>query len=173
MKTPDTFKIRDWQHYVFAAVRRETGKQWQPKSHTMASWTKCLKDLLKNEVDCFMLALGLDLLALSWDPWRSPWEQLATGSLFRPFRLQARSLSFWKAVWFSRYASGEHEVQYYRYHLTQYDAALSLPQGEPGRQTALRSSKKALAEAERTLVIRNNQPAFEIHWLRDRMGDVL
>jgi hypothetical protein len=139
----------------------------------MASWTKVIKDLLKNEVDCFMLALGLDLLALSWDPWRSPWELLSTGYLFRPFRQLGRSRSFWKAIWFSRYAETEHEVQYYRYHLTQYDAALSLPQGEPGRQTLIKSSKRALAEAERTLVTRDVSPTFEIHWLRDRLGDTV
>ena len=174
MRTPNQFTVKEWQAYLFDAVRRETGAAWGPRPHTIASWTKVLKNLLADGVDCVMLALALDVLALDWSSHTtsSPWELLAPGSLFFEFRRRPRPRAFWRAAWFSRFASTDEEVQFYRYWFVQYDVALSMTRGEDGRAGLLRRSKSALARAEAVLARRGNpRPAFRMHWLRERMGD--
>jgi len=172
MKTPPQFSVKDWQSYVFNAVKRETGKPWGVKPHVIAAWTRKLKDLLCDEVNPYMLALGIDVLALNWDSWRmtSPWEVLAPGSLFLPFRRYHRPMSFWRAVWVSRYAQTKHELLYYNYHMTQLEVAFELPEGEQGRAELAKKSRQALATAEEIIVKRGDSPTFKIHWLADRMS---
>ena len=171
MKTPPQFTIKDWQHYVFNSVKRETGKPWDVKGHVIAAWTKKIKSLLFEDANPYMLALGIDVLALNWDSWRmtSPWEVLAPGSLFLPFRRYPRPMSFWRAVWFSRYAQTKHEVLYYVYHMLQLEAAFGIPEGEPGRAELAKSSRQALTTAEKIVVKRDDAPTFKVHWLLDRM----
>lgn len=177
MRTPDQFKIGEWQHYLFDAVSRETGSTWKPKSTMVAAWTRVIKGLIiDNEytpIDSFVLALALDRIALNWGEHVaiSPWEVLAPGRLFYDFT--GRPLAFWRAVWFSRYAFTSQEVQYYRYHLTQWEAALIDARGEPGRLPWLRKSRKALNVAEEIIRKRSVNPraTFKLHWIRQRFAD--
>lgn len=176
MKTPDQFKIKDWQTYLFSAVRREYDPAWKPKSHMVAAWTRVLKNLTQSKeydtLDPFVLALALDVIALEWGnvAVTSPWEILAPGKLF--YRFSGRSKAFWRAVWFSRYAATEGEVQYYRYWITQYEAGLGMERGEPGRLDLLVRSKRALKTAEEAIRDRGRpRPLFRLHWLAQRFGD--
>lgn len=174
IKTPPQFSIKDWQHYVFAAVKREIRKPWNVKPHVIAAWTRKLKDLLRDEVNPYMLALAIDVLALNWDSWKmtSPWEVLAPGSLFLPFRRYLRPMPFWRAVWFSRYARDKHEVLYYSYHLTQLEVSFEIPEGNWGKTELAKRSRQGLAKAEEVIVGRDTSPVFKLHWLRDRLGNV-
>ena len=170
--------IGDWQRYLFDAIRRETGNSgWKPKSTMVATWTRVIKGLVIDKeytpIDPYVLALGLDKIALHWDEHVaiSPWRVLAAGSLYYDF--SGRPTAFWHAVWFSRYAFTPQEVQYYRYHLTQWEAAHIDAKGEPGRLPWLRKSRRALSHAEEVIRKRSVNPraTFKLHWLRQRFGD--
>ena len=176
MNTPDRFKIRDWCSYLFDAVRRENNREWRPKSTIVAAWTRVIRNLTENKeyetLDPFVLALALDVIALGWGDYvvTSPWEVLAPGKLF--YKFSGRSKAFWRAVYFSRFASTDKEVQFYSYHLTQYEIGLSMVRGEAGRLELLRNHKVALTQAETVIRARGNiRPVFKVHWLRQRFGE--
>ncbi len=177
MKIPSEFKTKDWVSYLKLAVQRETGKQWKPKAHMIAAWTRVFKNLTQSKeydgIDPFLLALAIDVIALEWlgGDVISPWEVLAPGKLF--YQFVGKSKAFWRAVWFSRYAITDREVNYYDYHLTQYEAGLAMEPGEFGRYEMLKNSKRALAESETFIMARiqsNMRPLFRMHWLEVRFG---
>ena len=79
---------------------------------------------------------------------------------------------FWRAVWFSRYAWTPHQVQYYRWYLTQWEVGLSMTRGEPGRQELLSKCRRKLEASEQIIRGMNNpRMAFRLHWLHERFGD--
>lgn len=170
LNTPDKFRTNDWTKYTFGAVHRETGEKWKPKGYVVATWTRSFKKLIESGLDSYILALGVDLLALDWSgvEFVSLWQTLSVGAFTFPFRQQLlRPSYFWRAVWFSRYARTEHEVQYYRYWMSQIEEALDAEPGALGVAELLKKSRDKLITAEAKVRNRGGEPAFKMHWLRD------
>jgi len=168
MRSPDQYAIVDWQHYLFAAIERETGEPWKPPSYIVAGWTRKIKELLKAEFDSYDLALGIDLLAIHWVDTEqlTPYRVLSPGYLITMLQDIPRPLVLRRAVWFSRFAQTDDESWYYKYWLTQLESSLSTPAGVEGRGELLSKSIRKLADAEHIIRGRDAVATFKYHWLR-------
>ena len=168
MKTPHSFNDHDWQVYLLSSLQRETGETYQFKGHVLATWIRLIKKQVKDGLDPYKLALGLDGIALDWEYSRrmSPWELLSSGRLTWIFYQTVRPDYYWQAVWFSRFAKAGREVEYYKFWLTQLEVALDAEAGLLGQQEWVVKSKKRLEYAEQRIREGNPKPSFEVHYLK-------
>ena len=153
----------NWMKYMFDAVRRETGHKWNQPQYQIGIWTKQLKKLSGEGVNPYLLALGIDLLALRWGRVKQEniWEVTTPGSLLKSFRDIGFPIWFWKGVWWSRFADTRHEQKYYKHWLR-------CAQDAPTRGTslsAIRESKLKLRAAENKLRDRDARDSFKVHWV--------
>ena len=164
MKTPDELTRAELMTYLRDAIKREHGVEWKPKSYIWATWAKQLAYLIDHEVPPYLVALGLDLIALDWPrvAEESPWEILSPGSLLKPFRGVGWPVWLWRAVWWSRQAHSPDEVRYYQYWLIQAGLACDGTTLE-----AVTEARAALEVAEQRLRRRGARRQFRLHWLRD------
>lgn len=156
---------KNWMRYLFDAVRRETGEKWKSPQYQIGIWTKGLKKLDADGVPSYLIALGIDLLALQWDSVKREniWEVTTVGYLLKPFRDVGYPMWFWKAVWWSRYAKKGREVDYYRHWLRQAQNALT--QGTSA--SAISEAKEKLRAAETKLRASERRSTFSLHWLKE------
>jgi hypothetical protein len=171
MRLPEQFTNRDWLFYIKEAVARETGIEWKPPRGAEGTWCRKTKLLTQQEdMPALLVALGIDVAAVNWNATLavSPWEALSYGHLVYLFRNKPRS--YWRAVWFSRFARGG-DVHRYTYWLTQFDVTLSMVEGEPGRDDLLQRTRDALRKLETKMIKEDLKPVFEINWLREVIVD--
>ena len=163
MKSPN--EVSNWMQYMFAAVRRETGHKWNQPQYQIGIWTKQLKRLSADGVNPYLLALGIDLLALRWGYVKSEniWEVTTPGYLLKPFRDVGFPIWFWKGIWWSRFATTKPEQKYYRHWIRQAQNALT--QGIS--LSAMHEAKMKLRDAESKLRERENSATFKVHWLEN------
>lgn len=169
MKYPEQMSANDFTRYTFGAVLRETGEKWQPKPYIVATWGRQFKSLLASEVPSYLIALGLDILALDWEysVSLSPWEALSTGYLLKPFRDGGGGVWFWRAVWFSRFAKTESEVNFYNHWLTASRQGTETPTGTAGKGEYIKDVREKLQRAEVKIKRQRRQPVFKLHWLEN------
>lgn len=169
MKSPEDFTPPQWKTYITNALKRETGDK--PNPFLYKFFHMKVQGALGNMFDPYMLAIGIDLLALECKDARE--EPLLEGMsdirLLKSMFALPRSRAFWRAVWFSRYAVTEHQIGYYRYWLKQYGYAYDR-RDHPRSKKLMEECKQRLSEAEQ--MIRSEEPkvSFKIHWLRENMS---
>ena len=166
-KLPDKFTSQDWVQYLKSAVRRETGKRWQPKAYVTSTWVRAINDRVKSGVEPIRVALMLDALALDWraNSQELPWRLLSPERIYR--ELNGRPGWVWRAIWFARFAKSDREVRYYRFHLLRAGIALAQPEGVTGRANILLDSKKSLLTAENRIAAEKRHPLFRLHVLKE------
>jgi hypothetical protein len=127
---------------------------------------------LNQGFDPYMLAVGIDLLALHCEGMReeSIYEGLNNASILQSLFKLPRSRVFWRAVWFSRFASSDHEIGYYRYWLREFGYAYDTNE-HPRSAELLRECKKRLEEAEQMIQDSNADVTFKLHWLKENMSE--
>lgn len=122
-------------------------------------WVKLLKDY--EDADPFEIVCALDFLAINWGN-RPPWEALSAGALMWPIR---RSLFkgnvWWRAMWFSRFASTPQQIAFYTFWLDHLEDAV-LNDSKTGQRKAIAK----MAEAERRIRAKGEAPTFTLHLLK-------
>jgi len=168
LRTPEEFDGTEWFRYFTDAVSRETGEAWSPPGFEVNVWLKLLKRLRDDGAGGFQLALAIDLIAMRWNylEKRSPWELITPGRLFYPFRNLSRPVSFWRGVWFSRYAETDEEIRYFDHWLAQLEAAVQADPGTRGKSGHWQVAEQKLTAAEGKILDRNQAPSFEFNWLK-------
>lgn len=173
MKSPDTFSVDEFVSYFHVAVERETNKKYNPNPHTIATWTRIIKRLLNDKVNVWLLALGLDTIALRWKQLsgNSPWETLSTYNLLRFFYdfKPKVPIFFWRSIWMSRFAQTDQQVEYYKEWLLQYLCAVEF-RGDVGSQELKTTAHKHLQWAEDVIRSNENREAtFKFHWMWEKI----
>lgn len=168
MRTPDQYDGAEWFRYLLDAIERETGEAWSPPGFEISVWLKLIRRMRDDGAEAYLLALAFDKVATKWDKDKpvSPWELITPGKLFYPFRGVNRPQSFWRAVWFSRYADSPDEVRYYDHWLAQLEAACTADNGTRGRSALWQTAEQKLKQAEEKIINRDKPPTFSYNWLK-------
>ena len=166
LKYPDRMSGEDWPLYLRAAINRATGTPWKAAKWEVKDWSNKLMENARG-VDQFVMALAVDVMAMSWTTERalSPQRALSHARMLRWYYNMRRPRWFWRAVWFSRYARTPAEVAYYREWLEQAETALDASDGYGGKRELLSRSKRMLAGAEAEITGRGEAPTFMFDWL--------
>ena len=163
---PDRMSSDDWIVYLRASIKRETGSPWKAATWEIKDWSRRLKDSVSG-VDSFVMALSIDIMVMNWgyEKTLSPQRALSHTRLLRWYYDMRRPYWFWRAVWFSRYAETQAEVEYYREWLSQAEIALDTGEGRDGKKDLMKLSRDKLHEAEQIITARNMSPTFQLNWL--------
>lgn len=171
MKTPEHYTNKDWANYMFRAYKRELGVEWKPVQFTIQSITRMCNRRIKDGIDPYLVAMKLDLLAFENNVSDETFvvDQLQPWLITAPFFERKRGLAFWRAVWYSRFADTDHQIEFYRHWLRQYEFAYELANVNEDKIQLLVTCKKQFAMAEKKIKTDNSKPVFKFHWLREFM----
>jgi len=170
LKTPEDFTIPEWTQYIKEAFKRETDKNPNPFIHEILYprlWVLVEKDVF----DSYMAAIRFDLLALENADEKTMYEQTYPSTMIKPFFDRPRSRTFWRGVWFSRFAKEEQQVNFYRYWLRQYEFSFERIDYGKERQDLIIRCKTALQKAEDKIRKTNPDASFTLNWIKENMSE--
>lgn len=166
MKTPTRFHQGDWLSYFGDAIFRETGTPWEPTDLDRTIVASKIKKATKGGIDLWMLALGLDILAVEWKERSRLWyaaQLFEPGPLMYPLYEQGPvPEGWWRDIWFSRYAEGEPEIDYFNFWMEVLDHT----RDQPSEQATARAK---LDKAHQIIIDRGGTkggPMFQHHLIR-------
>jgi hypothetical protein len=162
MKLPDRFSGRDWLTHLLGAIERTRGTRVEWPEYRAKQAERILTQLKQQGVEPFQLAVAIEQIAREWREPNDLYVVLSPGYVLYPTRQLCYSDDLWRAVYMSRYASTQDEVDYYAHWLSDMEAAegeMEMPQARRSRQRAL----EKLTAAEHKIVAEDRQPA----WLCD------